>query len=129
MNFISLFQQKNDGLEAVKQTVSSISSSTLNVLTIIFGSLVGIIGAAMIVFIIVLLLQAKFAGLEKKQQIYKRLKSGIIIIGIIVILLIAGTTITSTFKNLWSNFFNDAQKIAAPKITQAIVEEIQKFKF
>lgn len=129
MNFISLFQQKNDGLEAVKQTVNNISLNTLNFLTIIFGSLVGIIGAAMIVFIIVLLLQAKFAGLEKKQQIYKRLKSGIVIIGIIVILLIAGTAITSTFKNLWSNFGQEIQKIATSNQTQVIVEEIQKFKF
>ncbi|ASU14196.1 hypothetical protein CIB43_00285 [Mesomycoplasma hyopneumoniae] len=80
MNLISLFQQQN-ALDQVKNAVNNISSNTLNFLTIIFGSLVGIIGAAMIVYIITLLLQAKFAGLEKKQQIYKRLKSGIIIMG------------------------------------------------
>ncbi|MBG0730486.1 hypothetical protein [Mycoplasma sp. 'Moose RK'] len=127
MDLISLFQE--NGLETIKSTVDNISSNTLNFLTIIFGSLVGLIGAAMIVFVITLLLQAKFAGLEKKQQIYKRLKTGIVIIGVIVILLIAGTAITATFKNLWSSFGNGLKKIAAPSATQAIIEEIQKFKF
>ncbi|MCN0158454.1 hypothetical protein, partial [Mesomycoplasma ovipneumoniae] len=77
MNFISLFQQQvqQNGLDGVKSAVNNLSSSTLNLLTIIFGSLVGIVGAAMIIYIIVLLLQAKFANLEKKQQIYKKLKS------------------------------------------------------
>lgn len=70
MNLISLFQQQN-ALDQVKNAVNNISSNTLNFLTIIFGSLVGIIGAAMIVYIITLLLQAKFAGLEKNNKSIK----------------------------------------------------------
>ncbi|MCN0158446.1 hypothetical protein, partial [Mesomycoplasma ovipneumoniae] len=102
MNFISLFQQQvqQGGLEQVKSAVNNLSSNTLSFLTIIFGSLVGIVGAAMIIYIIVLLLQAKFANLEKKQQIYKKLKSGVVIIGVIVILLVAGTSLTAVLNNL-----------------------------
>ncbi|MCN0158482.1 hypothetical protein, partial [Mesomycoplasma ovipneumoniae] len=102
MNFIiSLFQQQTqNGLDQVKSAVNNLSSNTLSFLTIIFGSLVGIVGAAMIIYIIVLLLQAKFAGLDKKQQIYKKLKSGVVIIGVIVILLVAGTSLTAVLNNL-----------------------------
>ncbi|MDW2861070.1 hypothetical protein [Mesomycoplasma ovipneumoniae] len=115
MNFISLFQQQaQNGLEGVKTAVNNLSSNTLNLLTIIFSSLVGIVAAAMIVYIIVLLLQAKFAGLEKKQQIYKKLKSGIVIIGVIVILLVAGASITAVINNLWASFGDGVKKIAQP---------------
>ncbi|QBY87616.1 hypothetical protein [Mesomycoplasma hyopneumoniae] len=123
MNLISLFQQQS-ALDQVKNAVNNISSNTLNFLTIIFGSLVGIIGAAMIVYIITLLLQAKFAGLEKKQQIYKRLKSGIIIMGAIVILLVAGASITGALNNLWANFGSEVQKIATPK-SSSIIEIVE----
>ncbi|WP_337903566.1 hypothetical protein [Mesomycoplasma ovipneumoniae] len=122
MNFISLFQQQvqqTNGLDGVKTAVNNLSSNTLSLLTIIFGSLVGIVGAAMIVYIIVLLLQAKFAGLEKKQQIYKKLKSGIVIIGVIVILLIAGTSITAALNNLWASFGDGIKDIIKPKETQS----------
>ncbi|WP_337898950.1 hypothetical protein [Mesomycoplasma ovipneumoniae] len=117
MNFIiSLFQQQSqNGLEGVKTAVNNLSSNTLNLLTIIFSSLVGIVAAAMIVYIIVLLLQAKFANLEKKQQIYKKLKSGIVIIGVIVILLVAGASITAVINNLWANFGDGVKKIAQPQ--------------
>ncbi|WP_337897121.1 hypothetical protein [Mesomycoplasma ovipneumoniae] len=132
MNFISLFQQQvqQGGLEQVKSAVNNLSSNTLSFLTIIFGSLVGIVGAAMIIYIIVLLLQAKFAGLDKKQQIYKKLKSGILIIGVIVILLVAGASITAALNNLWSSFGNDVQKIIKPgegsvQAAQAITEIVQ----
>ncbi|WP_337899465.1 hypothetical protein [Mesomycoplasma ovipneumoniae] len=132
MNFISLFQQQiqQSGLEQVKSAVNNLSSNTLSFLTIIFGSLVGIVGAAMIIYIIVLLLQAKFAGLDKKQQIYKKLKSGILIIGVIVILLVAGASITAALNNLWSSFGNDVQKIIKPgegntQAAQAITEIVQ----
>ncbi|WNM16701.1 hypothetical protein [Mesomycoplasma ovipneumoniae] len=130
MNYISLFQQQvqQNGLDGVKNAVNNLSSSTLNLLTIIFGSLVGIVGAAMIVYIIVLLLQAKFAGLDKKQQIYKKLKSGIVIIGVIVILLIAGTSITAVLNNLWASFGDGIKDIIKPKetqTTQAITELVQ----
>ncbi|WP_341420404.1 hypothetical protein [Mesomycoplasma ovipneumoniae] len=116
MNFISLFQQQSqNGLDGVKTAVNNLSSNTLNLLTIIFSSLVGIVAAAMIVYIIVLLLQAKFANLEKKQQIYKKLKSGIVIIGVIVILLVAGASITAVINNLWANFGDGVKKIAQPQ--------------
>ncbi len=117
MNFISLFQQQaqQNGLDGVKNAVNNLSSNTLNLLTIIFSSLVGIVAAAMIVYIIVLLLQAKFAGLEKKQQIYKKLKSGIVIIGVIVILLVAGASITAVINNLWASFGDGVKKIAQPQ--------------
>ncbi|WP_337903101.1 hypothetical protein [Mesomycoplasma ovipneumoniae] len=132
MNFISLFQQQvqQNGLDGVKNAVNNLSSNTLSFLTIIFGSLVGIVGAAMIIYIIVLLLQAKFAGLDKKQQIYKKLKSGILIIGVIVILLVAGASITAALNNLWSSFGNDVQKIIKPgegsaQAAQAITQIVQ----
>ncbi|WP_341495001.1 hypothetical protein [Mesomycoplasma ovipneumoniae] len=130
MNFISLFQQQaQNGLDGVKSAVNNLSSSTLNLLTIIFGSLVGIVGAAMIIYIIVLLLQAKFANLEKKQQIYKKLKSGILIIGVIVILLVAGTSLTAVLNNLWNSFGDNVRKIAQPQqpaaAAAAITELIQ----
>lgn len=133
MNFISLFQQQTqNGLDQVKSAVNNLSSNTLSFLTIIFGSLVGIVGAAMIIYIIVLLLQAKFAGLDKKQQIYKKLKSGILIIGVIVILLVAGASITAALNNLWSSFGNDVQKIIKPgeqtQAAQAITEIVQNVK-
>lgn len=135
MNFISLFQQQvqQGGLEQVKSAVNNLSSNTLSFLTIIFGSLVGIVGAAMIIYIIVLLLQAKFAGLDKKQQIYKKLKSGILIIGVIVILLVAGASITATINNLWSSFGNDVQKIIKPgegsaQAAQAITQIVQNIR-
>ncbi|WP_341513416.1 hypothetical protein [Mesomycoplasma ovipneumoniae] len=134
MNFITLFQQQVQqvGLEQVKSAVNNLSSNTLSFLTIIFGSLVGIVGAAMIIYIIVLLLQAKFAGLDKKQQIYKKLKSGILIIGVIVILLVAGASITAALNNLWSSFGNDVQKIIKPgeqtQAAQAITEIVQNVK-
>ncbi|WP_337898943.1 hypothetical protein [Mesomycoplasma ovipneumoniae] len=135
MNFISLFQQQvqQGGLEQVKSAVNNLSSNTLSFLTIIFGSLVGIVGAAMIIYIIVLLLQAKFAGLDKKQQIYKKLKSGILIIGVIVILLVAGASITAALNNLWSSFGNDVQKIIKPgegstQSAQAITEIVQNIR-
>ncbi len=117
MNFITLFQQQvqQNGLDGVKSAVNNLSSSTLNLLTIIFGSLVGIVGAAMIIYIIVLLLQAKFANLEKKQQIYKKLKSGVVIIGVIVILLVAGTSLTAVLNNLWNSFGDNVRKIAQPQ--------------
>ncbi len=118
MNLISIFQQQvqqTNGLDGVKTAVNNLSSNTLNLLTIIFGSLVGIVGAAMIVYIIVLLLQAKFAGLEKKQQIYKKLKSGIVIIGVIVILLVAGTSLTAVLNNLWASFGDGVKKITQPQ--------------
>ncbi|WP_337902196.1 hypothetical protein [Mesomycoplasma ovipneumoniae] len=130
MNFISLFQQQSQtGLDQVKGAVNNLSSNTLSFLTIIFGSLVGIVGAAMIIYIIVLLLQAKFAGLDKKQQIYKKLKSGIVIIGVIVILLVAGASITAALNSLWSSFGNDLHKIIKPgEQTQAVqaITEIVK---
>ncbi|WP_337903436.1 hypothetical protein [Mesomycoplasma ovipneumoniae] len=131
MNFISLFQQQvqQNGLDGVKNAVNNLSSNTLNLLTIIFSSLVGIVAAAMIVYIIVLLLQAKFAGLEKKQQIYKKLKSGIVIIGVIVILLVAGASITAVINNLWASFGDGVKKIAQPQqpaaAAAAITELIQ----
>ncbi len=133
MNFISLFQQQTqNGLDQVKSAVNNLSSNTLSFLTIIFGSLVGIVGAAMIIYIIVLLLQAKFAGLDKKQQIYKKLKSGILIIGVIVILLVAGASITAALNNLWSSFGNDVQKIIKPQeqtqAVQAITEIVQNIR-
>ncbi|XBE78400.1 hypothetical protein VQY16_01200 [Mesomycoplasma ovipneumoniae] len=133
MNFISLFQQQiQNGLDGVKTAVNNLSLNTLNLLTIIFGSLVGIVGAAMIVYIIVLLLQAKFAGLEKKQQIYKKLKSGIVIIGVIVILLIAGASITAALNNLWNNFGSEVIKITKPseqtQAAQAINELVQNIR-
>ncbi|EXU60949.1 hypothetical protein [Mesomycoplasma ovipneumoniae] len=118
MNLISIFQQQvqqTNGLDGVKTAVNNLSSNTLNLLTIIFSSLVGIVAAAMIVYIIVLLLQAKFAGLEKKQQIYKKLKSGIVIIGVIVILLVAGASITAVINNLWASFGDGVKKIAQPQ--------------
>ncbi|MDW2910186.1 hypothetical protein [Mesomycoplasma ovipneumoniae] len=131
MNFITLFQQQNtqNGLNEIKNAVNNLSSNTLNLLTIIFGSLVGILGAAMIIYIIVLLLQAKFANLEKKQQIYKRLKSGIIIIGVIVILLVAGASITAALNNLWSSFAADVGKLVggqqSPAAAASVSELIQ----
>ncbi|MEG7280266.1 hypothetical protein V6B68_02260 [Mesomycoplasma ovipneumoniae str. Black Butte] len=131
MNFITLFQQQvqQNGLDGVKSAVNNLSSSTLNLLTIIFGSLVGIVGAAMIIYIIVLLLQAKFANLEKKQQIYKKLKSGVVIIGVIVILLVAGTSLTAVLNNLWNSFGDNVRKIAQPQqpaaAAAAITELIQ----
>ncbi|WP_069099008.1 hypothetical protein [Mesomycoplasma ovipneumoniae] len=133
MNFITLFQQQEtqSGLNGIKNAVNNLSSNTLNLLTIIFGSLVGILGAAMIIYIIVLLLQAKFANLEKKQQIYKRLKSGIIIIGVIVILLVAGASITAALNNLWSSFAGDVGKLvggqspSAPAAAASVNELIQ----
>ncbi|MDO6856478.1 hypothetical protein Q4502_02015 [Mesomycoplasma ovipneumoniae] len=134
MNFISLFQQQvqQNGLEGVKSAVNNLSSNTLNLLTIIFGSLVGIVGTAMIVYIIALLLQAKFAGLDKKQQIYKKLKSGIVIIGVIVILLIAGTSLTAVLNNLWSSFGEGVRKIADPntgsQTAEATTELIQNIR-
>ncbi|WP_341492368.1 hypothetical protein [Mesomycoplasma ovipneumoniae] len=125
MNFISLFQQQSqNGLDGVKTAVNNLSSNTLNLLTIIFSSLVGIVAAAMIVYIIVLLLQAKFANLEKKQQIYKKLKSGIVIIGVIVILLVAGASITAVINNLWANFGDGVKKIAQPQQSAAAAATI-----
>ncbi|MDW2919094.1 hypothetical protein R7X12_01055 [Mesomycoplasma ovipneumoniae] len=129
MNFITLFQQikTQNELNGIKNAVNNLSSNTLNLLTIIFGSLVGMLGAAMIIYIIVLLLQAKFANLEKKQQIYKRLKSGIIIIGVIVILLVAGASITAALNNLWSSFAGDVGKLVGgqqPPAAAASVSEL-----
>ncbi|XBE78076.1 hypothetical protein VQY16_03885 [Mesomycoplasma ovipneumoniae] len=131
MNYISIFQQQTqNGLDGVKNAVNNLSSNTLNLLTIIFSSLVGIVAAAMIVYIIVLLLQAKFAGLEKKQQIYKKLKSGIVIIGVIVILLVAGASITAVINNLWASFGDGVKKIIKPgegaaQASQAITEIVK----
>ncbi|MDO6829450.1 hypothetical protein [Mesomycoplasma ovipneumoniae] len=134
MNYISIFQQQvqQNGLDGVKNAVNNLSSNTLNLLTIIFSSLVGIVAAAMIVYIIVLLLQAKFAGLEKKQQIYKKLKSGIVIIGVIVILLVAGASITAVINNLWASFGDGVKKIAQPQppaaAAAAITELVQNIR-
>ncbi|WP_069097315.1 hypothetical protein [Mesomycoplasma ovipneumoniae] len=136
MNFISLFQQQESqqGLGGIKTAVNNLSSNTLNLLTIIFGSLVGILGAAMIIYIIVLLLQAKFANLDKKQQIYKRLKSGIIIIGVIVILLVAGASITAVLNNLWASFAGDIGKlvgnqppVAAASSVNELIQNVRLF--
>ncbi|AAV27609.1 Mbov_0395 family pilin-like conjugal transfer protein [Mesomycoplasma hyopneumoniae] len=120
MYLVSLFEEKS-GIEQVKTTINNISGSTLNLLTIIFGSLVGIIGAAMIVYIIILLLRAKFAGLEKRQHIFKQIKTSVIIFGIIIILLITGTAITGTLKSLGSSFGSGIQKIAAPQTQSKII--------
>ncbi|MCN0158483.1 hypothetical protein, partial [Mesomycoplasma ovipneumoniae] len=64
-----------------------------------------------------------------KQQIYKKLKSGVVIIGVIVILLVAGTSLTAVLNNLWNSFGDNVRKIAQPQqpaaAAAAITELIQ----